>query len=57
MHCTLLYEMALYVGMRFQVREMNATIATGVITKMLPSVEIQKKRLTKIDFSKVIKTR
>lgn len=56
-NCTLQYQMALTVGLKFTMREMYSTIATGIITKLLPSVEVPKKRLAKVDFARVIKSR
>jgi len=53
---TLVYRMSLRVGMKFQVREEKKTVATGLITKILPSVEVPKgKRLHKVDFSRIVK--
>uniref|UniRef100_A0A2P2I6Q7 protein-synthesizing GTPase n=1 Tax=Hirondellea gigas TaxID=1518452 RepID=A0A2P2I6Q7_9CRUS len=56
-HGTLLFEMALTVGLSFSIREGVTTIATGKITKLLPSVEIPKKKLKNVDYTKLLKSR
>lgn len=41
-HLTLLWKMVMTEGQSFTVRENNKTVATGVITKTLPSVEVSR---------------
>lgn len=42
-------------GQSFTIRENNVTVATGIVTKILRSVEIPMKRLDKVDFEKFLK--
>ncbi|KAK8376409.1 hypothetical protein O3P69_009805 [Scylla paramamosain] len=42
---TLLQRMVLSLGQSFTIRENNVTVATGMVTRLLPSVEIPAKRL------------
>lgn len=46
--------MAIWVGQNFTIRENTYTVITGKITKLLPSVEVPKKMLNRVDFSRVI---
>ncbi|KAK3874710.1 hypothetical protein Pcinc_020366 [Petrolisthes cinctipes] len=47
---TLLEKMVLLPSQSFTVRENNVTIATGIITKLLPTISIPQKRFDKVDF-------
>lgn len=51
---TLQERMVMTGGQSFTIRENNATVATGVVTKVLRSVEIPMKRLDKVDFEKFL---
>ena len=51
----MLQRMVMSLGQSFTVRENNVTVATGMITKLLPSVEIPAKRLDKVDFDKILR--
>ncbi|KAA0194503.1 hypothetical protein HAZT_HAZT005102 [Hyalella azteca] len=53
-HGTLLCQMPITIGMTFTVREAKSTIATGVITKLLPSVDVPKRMLVLVDFNRVV---
>lgn len=50
---TLLQRMVMTLGQSFTIRENNVTVATGMVTKLLPSVEIPAKRLDRVDFGKI----
>lgn len=54
-HCTvqltLQESMMMTLNQTFTIRENNNTVATGIITKILASVEIPQKKLNKIDFN------
>lgn len=39
-YLTLLWKMVMTEGQSFTIRENNKTVATGVVTKTLPSVEV-----------------
>lgn len=39
---TLLWKMVMTPGQPFTVRENNITVATGIVTDMLPTVEVKK---------------
>ncbi|KAF2367317.1 Translation elongation factor EFTu-like domain 2 [Trinorchestia longiramus] len=54
---TLLCQMPISVGMSFTIREEKSTIATGVITKLLPSVTVPKRKLVLVDFKQVVPNR
>ncbi|KAG0698653.1 Elongation factor Tu, mitochondrial [Chionoecetes opilio] len=51
---TLLQRMVMTSGQSFTIRENNVTVATGMVTKLLPSVEIPAKRLDRVDFDKIL---
>lgn len=51
---TLLQRMVMTPGQSFTIRENSVTVATGMVTKLLPSVEIPAKRLDKVDFEKTV---
>ncbi|XP_076050604.1 mitochondrial translation elongation factor Tu 2 [Oratosquilla oratoria] len=51
---TLQERMVVRLGQSFTVRENNSTVATGIITELLPTVEVANKRLDKVDFEKII---
>ncbi|XP_037781135.1 elongation factor Tu-like [Penaeus monodon] len=51
---TLQERMVMTGGQSFTIRENNATVATGMVTKVLRSVEIPMKRLDKVDFEKFL---
>lgn len=54
MQVTLLQRMVMVPGQSFTIRENNVTVATGMVTKLLPSVEIPARRLDKVDFEKIL---
>lgn len=45
---TLLNKMIMNIGQPFTVRENGRTVATGIISKILPNVHISKNNLSKI---------
>lgn len=45
---TLLNKMVMNIGQPFTVRENGRTVATGIITKILPNINIVKNNLSKI---------
>lgn len=47
---TLLKKMIVLPSQSFTVRENNVTVATGVVTKLLPAVDVPQKKLDKIEF-------
>ncbi|XP_047481296.1 elongation factor Tu-like [Penaeus chinensis] len=51
---TLQERMVMTGGQSFTIRENNATVATGIVTKVLRSVEIPMKRLDRVDFEKFL---
>lgn len=51
---TLQQRMVMTLGQSFTIRENNVTVATGMVTKLLPSVEIPARRLDKVDFDKIL---
>ncbi|XP_050712566.1 elongation factor Tu 1-like [Eriocheir sinensis] len=51
---TLLQRMVMTPGQSFTIRENNVTVATGMVTKLLPSVEIPARRLDRVDFEKIL---
>lgn len=57
-HCnatiTIQQRMVITPGQAFTIRENNITVATGLVIKLLDSVEIPNKRLDKIDFDRVL---
>lgn len=54
-HCdvqiTLLNKMIMDVGQPFTIRENGKTVATGIISAILPNVNITKNNLSKITFT------
>ena len=46
---TLLEKMPMMKGQTFTIRENRATVATGVITKILKSIPVDKKKLNKVE--------
>ena len=47
-YLTLLEDMVMTVGQPFTVRENNVTVATGIITETLPSINVPKGKLGKV---------
>lgn len=50
-YLTLLEDMVMLQGQRFTIRENNVTVATGIITDILSSVQLPNGRLGKMVFS------
>lgn len=48
---TLLNKMVMDVGQPFTIRENGKTVATGIISDVLPNVNVSKNNLSKIKFS------
>lgn len=48
---TLLNKMVMDIGQPFTIRENGKTVATGIITEILPTVNVSKNNLSKIKFS------
>lgn len=46
--------MVMTPGQSFTIRENNVTVATGMVTKLLPSVQIPARRLDKVDFDQIL---
>lgn len=47
-YLTLLEGMVMTSGQRFTIRENNVTVATGIVTDTLPSIDVPKGRLGKV---------
>lgn len=45
---TLLRKMVMTAGQAFTIRENGATVATGMITQRLPSLDLPKNKLSKV---------
>lgn len=48
---TLLNKMIMDIGQPFTIRENGKTVATGIISEILPNVDVTKNNLSKIKFS------
>lgn len=45
---TLVKRMPVMIGQAFTIRENNSSIATGIITKILPSLDVDKRKLNNV---------